>query len=166
MIRFLVMDVDGTLTDGKIYMGQDGELFKVFDIKDGYAVKCMLPQNHIIPVVITARNSRIVENRCVEMGIDALYQGIFNKLETLMQVLKHYSEIDQVEYSLKNVAYIGDDLLDMQCMTPIKAAGGLVFCPNDAIEEIRKISNYVSTHKAGNGAIRDIIDQLINKFNL
>ena len=59
MIRFLVMDVDGTLTDGKIYMGQDGELLKAFDIKDGYGIKCLLPGANIIPVVITARNSKI-----------------------------------------------------------------------------------------------------------
>lgn len=161
MIRFLVMDVDGTLTDGKIYMGQDGELFKAFDIKDGYGVKCLLPQANIIPVIITARNSKIVENRCREMGVTELYQGKMNKLETLMQVLQKYSKTDNAEYSLKDVAYVGDDLLDLQCMLPIKDAGGLVCCPNDAVEEVKSTADYIAVKNAGNGAVREIVDRLL-----
>ncbi|MBQ9602707.1 MAG: 3-deoxy-D-manno-octulosonate 8-phosphate phosphatase [Paludibacteraceae bacterium] len=162
MIRFLVMDVDGTLTDGKIYMGQDGELFKAFDIKDGYGVKCLLPEANIIPIVITARNSRIVENRCSEMGVTELYQGKMDKYEALIQVLKKYSELDRTEYTLANVAYVGDDLLDLQCMQPIKEAGGFVACPNDAVEEVKDIVNYISVKNAGNGAVREIIEKIIN----
>lgn len=162
MIRFLVMDVDGTLADGKIYMGQDGELFKAFDIKDGYGVKCLLPDANIIPVVITARNSRIVENRCREMGVTELHQGKMNKYETLLQVLKKYSESDNTEYTLANVAYMGDDLLDLQCMKPIKEAGGFVACPNDAVDEVKNIANYISVKNAGNGAVREIIDKITN----
>ncbi len=162
MIRFLVMDVDGTLTDGKIYMGQEGELFKAFDIKDGYGVKCLLPEANIIPVVITARNSRIVENRCREMGVTELHQGKMNKYETLLKVLKKYSESDNTEYTLANVAYMGDDLLDLQCMKPIKEAGGYVACPNDAVDEVKNIANYVSVKNAGNGAVREIIDKITN----
>lgn len=161
MIRFLVMDVDGTLTDGKIYMGQEGELFKAFDIKDGYGVKCLLPQVDIIPVVITARNSRIVENRCREMGVTELYQGKMDKYETLMQVLKKFSEQDKKEYTLANVAYVGDDLLDLQCMKPIKEAGGFVACPNDAVELVKNLANYVAVKKAGEGAVREIIDKML-----
>ena len=166
MIRFLVMDVDGTLTDGKIYMGQDGELFKAFDIKDGYGVKCLLPEANIIPVVITARNSKIVENRCREMGVTELYQGRMNKLETLQQVLRTYSELDHTEYSMANVAYVGDDLLDLQCMIPIKQAGGIVACPNDAVEAVKAISDYISTKNAGNGAVREIIDEIAHEKHI
>ena len=161
MIRFLVMDVDGTLTDGKIYMGQEGELFKAFDIKDGYGVKCLLPEANIIPVVITARNSKIVENRCREMGVTELHQGKMNKLETLMQVLRTYSELDHTEYSMTNVAYVGDDLLDLQCMMPIKQAGGLVFCPNDAVDEVKAVADYIASKNAGNGAVREIINKIL-----
>lgn len=161
MIRFLVMDVDGTLTDGKIYMGQDGELFKAFDIKDGYGVKCFLPEANIIPIVITARNSRIVENRCREMGVVELYQGTMNKYETLMRVLKKYSELDKKEYTLANVAYVGDDLLDLQCMKPVKEAGGFVACPNDAVGEVKDVADFIANKNAGNGAVREIIDRLI-----
>jgi 3-deoxy-D-manno-octulosonate 8-phosphate phosphatase (KDO 8-P phosphatase) len=155
------MDVDGTLTDGKIYMGQDGELFKAFDIKDGYGVKCLLPEANIIPVVITARNSKIVENRCREMGVTELHQGKMDKFATLLQVLKKYSDMDKTEYTLANVAYVGDDLLDLQCMKPIKEAGGLVACPNDAVEKVKTIADYISTRNAGNGAVREIVENLL-----
>ena len=66
-IKFLIMDVDGTLTDGKIYMGQDGEMAKAFDIKDGAGIALVLPKNNIIPVIITARESKILANRCEEL---------------------------------------------------------------------------------------------------
>lgn len=161
MIRFLVMDVDGTLTDGKIYMGQDGELLKAFDIKDGYGIKCLLPGANIIPVVITARNSKIVENRCREMGVTELHQGKMDKFATLLQVLKKYSDMDKAVYTLANVAYVGDDLLDLQCMKPIKEAGGLVACPNDAVEKVKTIADYISTRNAGNGAVREIVENLL-----
>lgn len=161
MIRFLVMDVDGTLTDGKIYMGQEGELFKAFDIKDGYGVKCLLPGANIIPVVITARNSKIVENRCREMGVTELHQGKMDKFSTLLQVLKKYSSMDKTEYTLANVAYVGDDLLDLQCMIPIKQAGGIVACPKDAVDEVTVVANYAANKNAGNGAVREIINWLI-----
>lgn len=162
MIRFLVMDVDGTLTDGKIYMGQEGELFKAFDIKDGYGIKCLLPQANIIPIIITARNSHIVENRCKELDVKELYQGEMNKYDTLLQIIHKYSKMDNKNYSLKDVAYIGDDLLDLQCMLPIKEAGGIVCCPNDAIKAVKENANYVATKNAGNGAVREIIDNIIN----
>jgi 3-deoxy-D-manno-octulosonate 8-phosphate phosphatase (KDO 8-P phosphatase) len=144
-------------------MGQDGELFKAFDIKDGYGVKCLLPAANIIPVVITARNSQIVENRCREMGVAELYQGKMDKLETLMQVLRKYSETDSTEYSLEDVAYIGDDLLDLRCMKQIKEAGGFVACPNDAVDEVKAVADYIASKNAGNGAVRDIINRILSK---
>ena len=124
MIKFLVMDVDGTLTDGKIYMGVDGEAFKAFDIKDGYALHTLLKEHGIIPVIITARKSPMVEHRCKELGVTEIHQGVMNKLGCLKGILEKYSSADQ-QYNLSNVAYIGDDLLDLQCMKPIKEAGGI-----------------------------------------
>ena len=157
-IRFLVMDVDGTLTDGKIYMGQQGEVFKAFDIKDGAGIKDLLPQAHIIPVVITARDSNIVRNRCDELGIHFLVQGIRNKMEELRAFLGRQSEEDGAGYTLKNVAYIGDDLLDLQCMIPIREAGGLVGCPADAAKEVIAAADFISTRKGGDGAVREFIE--------
>ena len=82
-IKLLVMDVDGTLTDGHIYMGPDGEVMKAFDVKDGYGIAHILPRYGIIPVIITGRRSQIVERRCAELGITELYQGVGDKLERL-----------------------------------------------------------------------------------
>ena len=77
------MDVDGTLTDGKIYMGSSGELMKAFNIKDGCGIHDIAIPNNITPVIITGRESKIVLNRCKELGITEVYQGISNKVEKL-----------------------------------------------------------------------------------
>ena len=100
-IKLLVMDVDGTLTDGKIYMGENGEVMKAFDIKDGYGINEILPKLGIIPVIITGRTSKIVENRARELHITELYQGKHDKLDTMLEVMKKY------HCTKENAAYIG-----------------------------------------------------------
>ena len=80
-IKYLVMDVDGTLTDGKIYMGNEGEIMKAFDIKDGYGIHDILPHAEIKPVIITGRTSAILTNRCKELGIEYLFQGVSEKVK-------------------------------------------------------------------------------------
>lgn len=86
-IKFLVMDVDGTLTDGRIYMGQHGELFKAFNIKDGCGIHDIAIPAGMIPVIITGRKSDIVRNRCKEIGISEIYQGCSDKIKTLIQII-------------------------------------------------------------------------------
>ena len=158
-IKYLVMDVDGTLTDGKIYMGQEGEMAKAFDIKDGCGILLVLPQYNITPVIITARKSKILENRCHEIGITELHQGIKDKLSKLKEI---------VGDNLSKVAYAGDDLPDIPCMSEVKKVGGLVLCPSDAIPEVKALADYISGSKAGEGAIRDCINFLTqtNKDNV
>lgn len=160
MIKFLVMDVDGTLTDGKIYMGVDGECMKAFDIKDGYALHTLLKENGIIPVIITARKSPMVEHRCKELGVTEIHQGVMKKLDCMKGIIWEYSSADQ-QYDLSNVAYIGDDLLDLQCMNPIKEVGGIVGCPSNAAKEVIAACDYVSHNKGGEGAVRDFVEYLI-----
>lgn len=161
MLKFLVMDVDGTLTDGKIYMGDEGERFKVFDIKDGYAIKEMLPQYGIIPIVITARSSDILINRCSELDIEGIYQGVRNKIENLNEIMEQQGSKDDKKYSYRDCAYIGDDILDLQCMEPIKESGGFVGCPADAAKEVKEIADYVCVKNGGDGAVREFIEWLI-----
>jgi 3-deoxy-D-manno-octulosonate 8-phosphate phosphatase (KDO 8-P phosphatase) len=134
MIKYLIMDVDGTLTDGKIYMGVSGEIMKAFDIKDGCGIKDILPQYGIKPVIITARESQILLKRCEELGIEAIYQGIRDK----------FSKVQDVVKDLSQCAYIGDDILDLQCMEPIKKAGGKIGCPSDAVQKVQEIADFVS----------------------
>ncbi len=162
MIKFLVMDVDGTLTDGKIYMGVDGECLKAFDIKDGYALHTLLKENGIIPVIITARKSPMVEHRCKELGVKEIHQGMMNKLDCLKSIVEKYSS-EEAPYSFSNVAYIGDDLLDLQCMNPIKNAGGIAGCPADAVKSVKLACDYVSSLRAGEGAVRDFVEFIISQ---
>lgn len=150
-IKYLVMDVDGTLTDGKIYMSDSGELCKAFNIKDGYGINGIVVPQGIIPIVMTGRKSKCVVNRCKELGIVDIYQGVENKLEKLMDAVS----------DLNKVAYIGDDINDLTCMISVKASGGLVGCPADAVQKVKDIANYISKNKGGEGAVRDFIDWLI-----
>lgn len=156
-IRYLVMDVDGTLTDGKIYIGVEGELCKAFHVKDGCGICDILLPSGITPVIITGRTSVIVKNRCNELGITEIYQGIVNKLEKLKELCMGESN----ESDLSQVAYIGDDLNDLSCMNAIKAAGGRVGCPADAVKCIKDIADYVCEHKGGEGAVRDFIEWIL-----
>lgn len=155
MIKMLVMDVDGTLTDGKIYMGDSGELCKAFDIKDGCGIRMILMPAGIRPVIITGRSSKILENRCKELGITELYQGISDKIDCLNKLLG-----STPDYS--KVAYIGDDINDLPCMKLIKEYGGLIGCPADAVEDVKKQANFISSRNGGNGAVREFIEWLCN----
>lgn len=150
-IKYLVMDVDGTLTDGKIYMGNEGEVMKAFSIRDGYGIHDIALKAGIIPVIITGRTSKAVLNRCNELGIVEIHQGISNKIEKLLSVTRN----------LSTVAYIGDDLNDLSCMISVKEAGGLVGCPRDAVEKIVELADFVSNRNGGNGAVRDFIEWII-----
>lgn len=151
MIKYLVMDVDGTLTDGKIYMGNDGEMMKAFDIKDGCGIHDILIPAGISPVIITGRSSKILENRCKELGITNLHQGIRNKIEKLLTITT----------DLSTVAYIGDDINDLSCMEPIKETGGLVGCPADAVQKVIDLADFVSKRNGGNGAVREFIEWIV-----
>lgn len=152
-ITYLIMDVDGTLTDGKIYMGSSGEVMKVFNVKDGYGIKEILISADITPVIITGRSSDILLNRCKELGISQIYQGVKQKNTILSKITKDYSKI----------AYIGDDLNDLPCMRLIKSVGGLIGCPKNAALNVKEISDFISDCDGGNGAVREFIDWLINE---
>lgn len=155
MIKYLIMDVDGTLTDGKIYMGSDGEVMKAFSVKDGYVINFILKPLGIIPIIVTARTSTIVKNRCDELGITEVYQGSMDKLD----VIKEIVGADNIGIC----SYFGDDILDLKCMTIIKEAGGLVGCPADAVREIKAIADYVCVSRAGEGALREFSELIVKE---
>lgn len=146
------MDVDGTLTDGKIYIGNDGELCKAFNIKDGCGIHDILIPAGVIPVIMTGRFSTIVLNRCKEIGIREIHQGVTNKLSKLQELIDDPS----------SVAYIGDDINDLECMKFVKSAGGIVGCPMDAVSSVKDVADYVSSYNGGNGAVRDFIEYLVS----
>ena len=146
----LIMDVDGTLTDGKIYIGPSGEIMKAFDIKDGYAIAHMLPEMGIMPVIITGRQSAIVENRAKELGIKEIRQGTSDKLGTLKEIAQKY------DVSPDEIAYIGDDLNDLDCIEYV----GFAACPADAAAAVKREVDYVCKHPGGQGALREMAERL------
>ncbi len=150
-IRLLVMDVDGTLTDGKIYMSSTGELMKAFNIKDGFAI-ARLKEYQVEPVIITGRSSEIVRLRCEELKVRELYQGVENKSFKLRELCQKYS------IELDNVAFIGDDLNDLPC---IKICG-FSACPADAAKEVRSQVDFICESRGGEGAVREFIDYIVS----
>ena len=155
-IKYLIMDVDGTLTDGKIYMSDGGELMKAFHVRDGCGIHDLLIPAQIIPVIFTGRNSLIVENRCREIGISEVFQGITNKEKYLEEWIKDRD----ITYS--SIAYIGDDINDLSVMQVVKNKGGVIGCPADAVDRVKEIAGFIAEHTGGNGAVRDFIEWLFH----
>ena len=151
-IKMLVMDVDGTLTDGCIYMGPQGEAMKAFNCQDGHGIAQILPKLGITPVIITGRNSQIVANRAAELKISHLHQGIYDKLPLLQEIAR------ELGAGREEVAYIGDDMNDMDCINWC----GLTGCPADAVPEIRAAVDFISSRNGGRGAVREFIDHIRN----
>lgn len=154
-IKYLVLDVDGTLTDGHIYMGQDGEIMKAFSAKDGYGLVHIAKPNGITPVIITGRVSKIVENRAKELGITEIHQGVADKYPKLLEILAKNGD------EVSTCAYCGDDMNDYDCMKRIQEAGGLVGCPADACDEVIELADYVAKRDGGRGAVREFIEWLV-----
>ena len=157
-IKVLFMDVDGTLTDGKIYMGSEGELFKAFNIKDGYAIHDVLPRHSITPVIITGRKSNIVEKRCHELGIALVFQDCRNKSEKMIEIAKMYGLSINDKGMISKSAFIGDDILDLEAIKISEYSA----CPADAISDLKSEVTYICNKKGGDGAVREFIEYLIN----
>lgn len=149
-IKAFVMDVDGTLTDGKIYIGQHGEVMKAFSVKDGLGIKKLL-QTDIVPIILTGRESQITLNRALELGITEIYQGKENKVKTLVEICQKQA------CTYEQIVYIGDDENDLECMKLC----GYVAVPSDACDMVQQCADYVCVNKGGNGAVRELIDRLI-----
>ena len=149
-IKMLVMDVDGTLTDGCIYMGPEGEAMKAFNCQDGYAIAQILPKIGVTPVIITGRKSRITENRAKELKITQLHQGVHDKLPLLREIAR------EIGASQEEVAYIGDDLNDFDCIRWC----GFTGCPADAVKEVRDAVDFVCSRNGGRGAVREFVEQI------
>jgi len=149
-LKMFIMDVDGTLTDGKIYLGNDGEELKAFNVKDGMGIS-LLRKKGIIPVLITGRESEIVNIRARELGIEDVYQGIKDKLEIYTRLKDKYQLSDQ------EISYVGDDLNDLTIMKEV----GVSFTVNDGATVLREKCDYCAKRNGGDGAIREIIDLII-----
>ena len=151
-LKMIVFDVDGTLTDGKIYIGSDGEVFKAFNAHDAVGIR-KLKDMGIQTMIITGRESNIVSIRAREMNITEVYQNVVNKKEKLLEIVKK-KKID-----LKRVGYIGDDENDYEAMIIC----GFKACPSDAVDKIKEIADYISNVPAREAAVREILESNIFK---
>ncbi len=156
-IKLFVMDVDGTLTDGKLHIGQNGEIFKSFSVKDGHGINGILKKNGVVPVILTARASAIVEHRAKELGVMEVHQGCKDKKAKLLEIAEKYGIVSNEDGILQEVAYVGDDIPDLTCMEICKFCG----CPYDAVDEIKNVCEFISSKKGGEGAVREFIEWLI-----
>ena len=150
-IRLLVMDVDGVMTDGKITYTGDGQELKSFNIKDGLGIKRAQAMG-IETAIITGRTSPMVERRARELGIAHLVQGREDKLAALSDL------VGQMNLSLDQVAYIGDDLPDLTAIESVKLGA----CPADAATEVKSKANWISTRAGGDGCVRELCDLLVS----
>ena len=154
MIKLFAMDVDGTLTDGKINLSENGELFKSFNVKDGLGIKLLI-ENNILPVIITGRNSKIVLKRVQELGITYVYQNINNKKECLKELC------DELKISFDDCAYIGDDVNDLEVLKSVRYS----YAPSDSVKAVLENAEYICSSKGGEGAVREAIENVLTINN-
>ena len=150
MIKTVIFDVDGTLTDGGIILLDDGSEIKRFSALDGLAMRA-LPQIDISTMILTGRKTEAVRKRGEDLNVTYILQGVRDKEEKLREISS--------EVNLEETAYIGDDLNDYAAMLMC----GFRACPANAAQEIKGICGYISPYCGGNGATRDILEYILKK---
>lgn len=149
-VKAFVFDVDGVLTDGTVQITTSGELLRSMNIKDGYALKQAVEAGYKI-CVITGGTNTGVEKRLAGLGVTDIYLGVHDKIKVLEAfMIKN-------DLAAASIAYMGDDLPDIEAMQKV----GVATCPNNAVSEIKAISDYVSHRNGGDGCARDIIEQVM-----
>lgn len=146
-IKVFISDVDGTLTDGKIYVGAESEAIKVFSARDGLGISVAQKLGYEF-ILITGRRSLILEYRAQELKIKEVHQGCRNKLVLLKELCQEKNLV------LDEVVYIGDDLNDLAALE----AAGLGCAPADAAVDIQKRADFLSSRNGGDGAVREVIE--------
>jgi len=149
-VSLLALDVDGILTDGRIYYGNNGEELKAFNIKDGLGIKLL--QRAGIPVaIITGRKSAIVQRRAEELGISEVIQGREDKCQALQELCQRH------KLSPADCAYMGDDLPDLAAIN----AAGLGLTVADAVAAVRSAAQWCSSRNGGDGAVREACEFIL-----
>lgn len=149
-IQLVILDVDGVLTDGKITYTSDGQELKSFNVKDGLGISLGVRAGLQFGI-ITARQSPIVERRAEELGIQHVRQLTKTKLPALEQLTQ------ELGFAFSQVLYVGDDLPDLPSMSRV----GLACCPADAVSEVKAVAHFVSRHRGGEGAVREILELIL-----
>jgi 3-deoxy-D-manno-octulosonate 8-phosphate phosphatase (KDO 8-P phosphatase) len=154
-IRLVCFDVDGTLTDGRLFFDEHGGELKAFHVHDGQGLR-LLEDAGIAVALITARKSKIVEKRGEDLRLAHIYTGVSNKLAILQTLCQ------SLNITLSQVAYMGDDLPDLACLQSV----GLAACPQNAVTVIKQNVHWQSEFEGGHGAAREFSDFILNAQNL
>ncbi len=149
-ITTFILDIDGVLTDGTVLVTTQGEMLRCMNVKDGYALKVASQKGYNICIISAGTNPGVRE-RLKGLGITYIHLGIEHKKEVLATYLSEHN------ISLKNVLYMGDDLPDLPAMQQVAIATS----PQDAADEVKAISAYISHKKGGEGCVRDVIEQVL-----
>ena len=149
-ITTFIFDVDGVLTNGKVLITSQGEMYREMDTKDGYALKCALVQGFKICIISGGTNEG-VRDRLKALGVYDIYLGAHHKGEPFQDLLDSYN------LSPDEILYMGDDVPDIEVMKQVAVAA----CPQDAVADVKEISNYISHKKGGEGCVRDIVEQTL-----
>jgi 3-deoxy-D-manno-octulosonate 8-phosphate phosphatase (KDO 8-P phosphatase) len=150
MIKIVISDVDGVMTDGGLVYSEDGKELKVFNVKDGLICN-YLHDNKIKLGIITGRQSEVVHLRFSELKFDYILQGVKDKLKVLDSIVKE----ENLTYD--EIAYIGDDLNDLNIIERV----GISACPNDAVKLIKDSVTYVCVQNGGKGAFREFAEYVL-----
>ena len=149
-IRLIIFDVDGVLTDGSLFVGDDGQEYKAFNSRDGHGIK-MLKKYGVEVAIITGRTSQVVEHRMENLGVEHVYQGKLDKLPA-------YEELAaKLGISPAETAYVGDDVVDL----PVMRRVGLAIAVQDAHPLVRTHSHWQTPSPGGRGAARDVCEMLM-----
>ncbi|NJL74118.1 MAG: HAD hydrolase family protein [Saprospiraceae bacterium] len=149
-INTFIFDVDGVLTDGNLIVLENGQLLRTMNTKDGFAMKKAIDAGYKI-AIITGGNSEGVVSRLKGLGINDIYAGVSEKIDSFQELVYTY------DLDAEAILYMGDDLPDLEVMVKV----GLPTCPSDADHEIQRISKYISAHKGGQGCVRDVIERVM-----
>ncbi|HED18507.1 MAG TPA: 3-deoxy-manno-octulosonate-8-phosphatase KdsC [Gammaproteobacteria bacterium] len=149
-IKLLIFDVDGVLTDGSLFLDDDGREYKAFHSQDGHGIK-MLQKHGVRCAIITGRTSKLVEHRMRNLGIDLIYQGQHDKLKGFADLLK------RLDLNPEQVAYVGDDVVDLPVMRKV----GLAIAVQDAHHWVLKHAHWQTPRPGGRGAARDVCEMLM-----
>jgi 3-deoxy-D-manno-octulosonate 8-phosphate phosphatase (KDO 8-P phosphatase) len=149
-IRLLIFDVDGVLTDGSLFLGDDGQEYKAFHSRDGHGIKMLLSQGMEV-AIITGRTSEVVRHRMENLGVTRLYQGQHDKTQAFRQLL------EELRISAAQVAYVGDDVVDLPVMRQV----GLAIAVQDAHPLVKQHAHWQTPSGGGRGAARDVCEMLL-----
>jgi len=150
-IRLVVLDVDGTMTDGRLYYGKEGEAFKAFDVRDGHGLRLLTVYGGVKLAVLTGRRAELVQQRCRELSIDHVVGGSRAKGEAIEKIAA------ELGVPLDQTAFMGDDLNDLPALRKV----ALSCAPRDAAPEVLEEVLWVSRRPAGRGAVRDLCELLL-----